>query len=157
MNADIRKILEAADCDTGWEIPKDNWETFPYEDYISDIKLIQEKISEQLDVELKRDGSVQDASFIDQLFILDDSAFMGNGVIAHIYQFAIRFSNFGKLYTIYSHVESNLNESTVKQVMQIVEGYGWIYVPRKALKKPYDGKHSGFIGQEWWIRFFDYI
>ena len=31
MDLNIREILEFADCETGCYVPKDDWETFPYQ------------------------------------------------------------------------------------------------------------------------------
>ncbi len=154
----VRAILEAADCSTGYEIPRDVWEAFPGREYLSEIKVIQKRIESELGLSLRRDGFVQDASFYDELFIYRSDAFPGDGSITHLVQIGIRFSNFGKLYTIYASEMSNKKKFDTEGIERIINSFGWTYISaEEPLEATYDGKHDRLRGRiSWWERFFDY-
>ena len=79
-------------------------------------------------------------------------------VIAHIPSIGTRFSNFGRLYTIYSD-SSELEKYSVNELRRIVDSFGWKYVDPKDLNEPYDGVREDLRndGISWWRRFFDYL
>ena len=159
LSPEVRAVLETADCNTGYEVPREDWESFPWRRYISEIETIQNRINTELNISLKRDKNVQDASYLDELFIYRNDAFLNDGIIVHTVQIGIRFSNFGKLYTIYASDISDTNKFDVQGIKRIVDSFGWTYVPAEELRKvTYDGKHKELRGEvSWWIRFFDYV
>lgn len=159
MDIETRKLLEASDCSKGFEIPNDDWETFPWKQYMLEIVAIQEEIQDKLGINFKRDGNVQDASYIEELFIRDNEPSMYNGSLAILTQIGIMFSHFGKLYTIWSNKSLDEDKFCVPKIKTIIARHGWIYVSLKALSLPYDGTNSALRRDEltWLSRFFSYL
>jgi len=156
MDASVRRLLEDADDAEGWEVPHDGWDTFPYKDRIAEIVSIQDRIRTDFALEMKRDGNVQDASFIDELSILEEVPDKQNTYFTRL---SIRFSNFGKLFTIYSCLDPIPSEYPMADMIALVESFGWNYVSADALDEQYDGANISIRKQgcSWWIRFFDYL
>jgi hypothetical protein len=88
--------------------------------------------------------------------VLHPDAFRANGVIAFIFAIAIRFSNFGRLFTIHGNT---LASYPVDAIRALVTRHGWTYVPADELDETYDGRNGALRDgrSTWWIRFFDYI
>jgi hypothetical protein len=100
------------------------------------------------------DDQVQDATFFADLSI------QRPGSQPHWIDtvFAVRFSNFGRLFTTWRHCQAEcLPDRVAEQLVQAVSRAGFRYVPASALDAPYTGRHPGFAGSSWWIRFFDYV
>jgi len=158
VKAATKVLLESVDDAEGFECPGNDWANLPWKDYKADISSIQKELELEVDLRLDADGSVQDASFFEELRILNPSSYCSARVIQLIPDFALRFSNFGKLFTMYSDTGSLL-AFPVEQVRLLVEGHGWRYVAAEELTSPYDGKNAALRNAKisWWIRFFDYI
>jgi hypothetical protein len=151
MSPGIRAILEAADCEVGWEVPRNDYQSLPWKSYRSEISAVQAWANTELGLKLELDGSIQDASFFEQLSVRDESTHL-----------SIRFSNFGKLYTVstFGILESNkLATFRTEDLKTIIDSFGWVFVPAEDLNSPYDGKHRDFVKMKasWWLRFFDYV
>lgn len=159
MDSAVHQKLMSADCDKGWECPKNDWKNHDWAVYQLEITAIQKNIRSQLNIEFARDGNVQDASYYDELFIWSPDAVRIGDMSVHLLEIGIRFSNFGKLYTIHSTLASNVQKYDIDALQKIVDKYGWTFVPAFELDSPYDGIHQGFkeSNASWWIRFFDYI
>src|SRR5262249_31079602 len=100
------------------------------------------------------DDRAQDASFFADLSIQRPGP--RAGWIDTV--FAVRFSNFGRLFTTWSHCQAEqLSEATAAALVAAVEHAGFRYVPASALDEQYAGRHPGLRGTSWWIRFFDYL
>jgi hypothetical protein len=100
------------------------------------------------------DDQVQDASFFADLAIRRPGP-QPNWIDT---VFAVRFSNFGRMFTTWSHCQAEqLPPALVAQLIATVLQAGFRYVPASALDEPYTGRHPGFAGSSWWIRFFDYV
>lgn len=151
-------ILALADDSDGFEVPNNDWSNFPWKELQRDVSAIHEEIEQNLGVNLQRDNSVQDASFFEELRVLNPSSYLSKGVIRLIPDIAIRFSNFGRLYTIYSATES-LADYPVEGMRTIIDSHGWHFVSLTDLEKPYDGKNIKLREAKitWWVRFFDYL
>ena len=153
----MRAILEAADCDTGWEVPKDDWENFPWQEYNSEIEIIHKRINSELGLKLEENRSVQDASFCGELYILGDTV-SSEGMSVRGMQIGIIFSNFGKLYTIWSSEPLYREKFDVESIKRIIDYFGWQFVPNEELGATYDGKHDQLRGKiSWMDRFFSYV
>jgi hypothetical protein len=101
-----------------------------------------------------QDNNVQDASFFTELSIQRPGP-QPNWIDT---VFAVRFSGFGLLFTTWSHCEAErLPPEVAAELVGAVERAGFRYVPAAALGAPYTGRHPGFAGSSWWIRFFDYV
>jgi len=133
-----------------------------YREQRASVGVIQEELRRRLGLDLDRDGCVQDASFYDELFVLtpeEDENRKQTGAFHHYMEFAIRFSNFGGLFTVHSCIEPIPARYDVSAIRGIVEQHGWKYVPDDQLEVPYDGINETLkkAGITWWTRFFDYL
>lgn len=114
------------------------------------VRRFQATLREKFDLDLKL-SVMQDAAFYAYLSSRGDS-----GKRLHI-----RFSNFGRLATIILRDDSrpDLHEMLVN----LLEEYGFIYVPLEILDLAYTGPNKDFskiVGKEnptWWDRYFNYI
>jgi len=156
MERAVRALLEAADDAEGFEVPANDWEAFPYKVYEQEILEIQHRLHDDLGLVLQRDGNVQDASFLDDLRILSSVPDQPNTFVVPL---CIRFSNFGKLFTVWSSLDSIPSEYPLADIVVRVEGFGWRYVPVEELDEPYDGRNERLRGANtsWWARFFDWV
>jgi hypothetical protein len=108
MDPAVRTLLDEHDDLFGYEVPRNDWSAFPHRELSASVQTIQRALEDELGVAFQRDGDVQDASFHDELHVLDPRSFQESGVIAIIPEVALRFSNYGRLYTIYSLVPDAL-------------------------------------------------
>jgi hypothetical protein len=159
MESVTRKLLDEHDDPQGCEVPGGDWSAFPYGALAESVRNVQAALRNELDLPFDRDGNVQDASFHDELRILHPSSFRANGVVALVSEIAIRFSNFGHLYTIHSAMPERLASYPVDRIRTVIERHGWTYVPADELEEVYDGKNGVLRDgrNTWWIRFFDYL
>lgn len=112
-------------------------------------------------LKLDVDRNVQDASFLTDVGYLDDRYFdreKGGGALSYL--FCFRFSNFGKMFTLFG---SDLDEGSdtsakVATAKQYIDSQGFVFVDADELEEIYDGKNEPFDDKlTWWIRFFDYL
>lgn len=148
MDAGIRKVLDDNDCPEPNEYPLDfDWSATQAR--VAALKAELERITAR---EFEHDDGVQDATFCADLSL--ERRHTGN-VIETV--FALRFSNFGELFTTWQCCSSeSLPEDTVSRLIWEAEYAGFRFVPPEALDAPYDGRCSGFLGRSWWYRYFDY-
>lgn len=105
------------------------------------------------------DCCVQDASFFTDLSI--QVAGLNPGYIDTV--FAVRFSNFGDLFTTWNHGPEQLTKVLAAELVAAVEVAGFRFVPQEALGQAYTGRHTGFRKMAassrvtWKTRFFDYL
>lgn len=150
------KLLNADDP-TGFEVPGDDWSKFPYDELQAEVDSIRLRVEQKLGLTLGKDGCVQDASFLDELWVLNPRSHQPNGVTCLIPDLGIRFSNFGKLYMIYSATNS-LENYPVEEIKEIIDQVGWTFIEEELLNKEYDGINAQLHGEiTWRRRFFDYV
>ena len=156
MEPAVRALLDSADDTEGVEVPGNDWNALPDETYEREILAIQKRIRDDFGIDVQRDGKVEDASFFDDLRVVSKVASQSNTYHTLL---CIRFSNFGKLFTVCSSLDSIPREYPLPSIVGLVEGFGWCYVPADALDEPYDGKNERLREADisWWIRFFDYV
>ncbi len=109
---------------------------------------------------LEIDDNVQDASFFTDLFIRDKEAVAeGSLRILRNTVLAIRFSSFGRLFTVWSACrdERQLAPNLTDQVIQFVASKGNTYVDGDSLEETYSGANPHLQGVTWGIRFFNYL
>jgi len=153
MDSALRRLLDAHDDPVGCEIPGNDWSNFPAAALAESIRSIQRALNSELGISFELDGNVQDASFCGELHVRRSGA----GVI--VSESAIRFSNFGHLYTLHSAMPAIPDRYPVGRIKAIVELHSWTYVPADELEELYDGKNVVLRDgrNTWWIRFFDYL
>jgi hypothetical protein len=155
MDAIVHKLLLSCDNE-GFEVPHNDRTAFPFRELSESVTRIRERIRVELDIDLKRQGHIEDASFLDDLYASRPEEGKTNQTY---YAFCIRFSNFGRLFTIYGLNSKVFAEFPFERVRQLVEGEGWTYVPEDQLHELYDGMNKVLRkqGVSWWIRYFDYF
>ena len=159
MKSSTKKLLLEVDCAKGWEDP----ETYrlDYDAIWSDIYELQTQLEAVVGEPFNIDEYVQDASFITDLYI-DPQPSEAHGGHMLVRNLAIRFSAFGRLYTIMAS-EKWLQESGVEldRIINEVESKGFQYVEADELEEPYDGKNEEMqrnaTSYTWWLRYFDYL
>lgn len=150
METALRELLDSADDPVNAEgDPTLDWPAIHAS--VAALKPKLERIAERPFVQ---DNGVQDASFFTELSI-HRSGSQPNWIDT---VFAVRFSGFGQLFTTWSHCEvEKLPPEVAAELVAAVSQAGFRYVPAEALDAPYTGRHPGFAGSSWWIRFFDYV
>ncbi len=107
------------------------------------------------------DRHVQDASFLTDVGYLDDRYYdREKGCGALSYRFSFRFSNFGRLFTLFGSDLDAADDRCEKAMAAkaLIERRGFTFVDAEELDELYDGKNVPFDGKlTWWIRFFDYL
>jgi hypothetical protein len=156
MNKEIHGYLVSVDEKGNWEFPKDGRWDIPFDEVIS-IKPDLEKIT---GVTLDVDKNVQDASFLTDLGLLDERYYdreKKSGTLSYL--FSIRFSNFGRMFTIMgSEWPENENKYSLGEVIEFLQHRDYKYIPEAELHEPYDGVNEPFEPKlSWWIRYFDYL
>jgi hypothetical protein len=70
---------------------------------------------------------------------------------------AIRFSNFGNLFTTWSYGSEQFPAPVIDSLAQVVSAAGFSYVRTEDLDEQYSGSNPVFSKTTWWARYFDYI
>jgi hypothetical protein len=151
MNPTLRELLDAADDPTHAEYPPG----FDRAAMRSRVAALQLKLERIVGRAFVLDDTAQDASFCIDLTIQRPGP-QPNWIDT---VFAVRFSNFGELFTTWRHCQTEaLSERVIAEVVTEVERAGFRYIPAAALDEAYSGRHPG-VGRlyTWWIRFFDYV
>ncbi len=150
MDQAIRELLDAVDDPEHAEYPP-GFDWAALRDRVAALRPELEQIAARPFI---LDDKAQDASFVADLSI------QRSGAQSHWIDtvFALRFSNFGELFTTWSHCQTEqLPEAVAAKLVAAVERAGFRYVAPSALKEPYSGRHPNLGGTTWWIRFFDYL
>jgi hypothetical protein len=160
MLPETRELLLSVDCPEGWEEPQTY--LLDYDGIWRDIRELKVQIEDIIGQPLTIDEWVQDASFITDLYILSPSARRGSNVTVLIFDFCIRFSAFGELFTIFATGQKLDRERfQVPEIVGVVEAKGFRYVNAEELHEPYDGKNLAMredpTRYTWWLRYFDYV
>jgi hypothetical protein len=150
MKSTVRVLLGLADDPEHAEYPPG----FDWSALQARVAALRPKLEQIANREFVLDDQAQDATFFGDLSIQRPGP-KPNWIDT---VFALRFSNFGDLFTTWSHckVEQLSNEVAAELVAQ-VERAGFRFVPPAVLDEPYSGLHPGFKGGPWWPRFFDYL
>ena len=156
MKEEIHRYLLSVDEKGFWEFPQSGRWDVPFEEVVS-IKPDLEKIT---GVFLDIDKNVQDASFLTDLGLLDDRYYdreKGCGAISYL--FSIRFSNFGRMFTVFgSDWPENKSKYSLEEAIKYLEERKYKYIPENELHEPYDGINKPFEPDlSWWVRYFDYL
>jgi hypothetical protein len=103
--------------------------------------------------------NVQDASFLTDLAIYSNERTPQGGLIRKAIV-AVRFSAFGRLFTVWSvcREDQRLDPEITTRIIRCVEERGYTYVDVDSLDEPYSGPNPHLEeGISWWNRFFDYL
>jgi hypothetical protein len=153
----VRGVLELSDDSKGSEFPEGSSRTS--DQATTSVRRIHETLKVELGVSMELDDRIEDASFHAELTVLHPEPFHLAGGTVYAPEIAIRFSNFGKLYSITSSMPELLARYPLEKIRALIESHGWIYVPADQLDEVYDGKNAALRNgvNTWWIRFFDYL
>jgi hypothetical protein len=150
MEPAIRKLLEQADNAVHAEYPPG----FDWSALRARVTALIPELKRIAGRELALDDQVQDASFFGDLSIQRPGP-RPNWIDT---VFALRFSNFGDLFTTWSHCQAEqLPDLVAARLVAATERAGFRFVPSGALDEPYSGRHPGISDARWWLRFFDYL
>jgi hypothetical protein len=103
------------------------------------------------------DDHVQDASFLADIAAYEPASVRVGGSNVIVAALAVRFSNFGRLFTTWSSTQTSPDPAVVTEVINAVRERGYIYVDGAMLEVPYTGIDPRYKSGTWWIRFFDYL
>jgi hypothetical protein len=156
MDADTLRLLEAADDPGACESP----EGFDWAAEMAKVRALQPILEHVAGRKLSLDTNVQDASFFTSLDTYDPVRTPG-GTLLNVTWLGIRFSSFGRLFSIRSVADASgqiapVPDAIMRNVIDTVIRAGYVYVAADALDAPYTGKNPHIRGT-WWIRFFDYL
>ena len=159
MEHDIKWLLVDADDPVGIEFPNNEQDPDNWDMLFENVAAVKRRLRDELSLDLKALDSIQDASFFSELMKLVEIAKTEEGGVEMFVQIGIRFSNFGRLFTIYSARERGLAEFPIGDIRKIVESEEWKYVEAAKLYLPYDGANIELRDGKftWWDRFFDYV
>ena len=154
MDAKTHQLLFEVVDPLGFEVPGNDWRRFPHDELRQSVLQVHAALQRELGVALQRDGQVQDASFHDELSTLYEIGPRQYGV-----DLGIRFSNFGRLFTVYTTRETFAPDYDLLAIISIVERHGWRHIPYTALDAPYNGVNAKLCDGKttWWVRYFDYL
>jgi hypothetical protein len=145
----IRVLLEAADDPVhAYEPPDLDWDALGKR-----LTELRQTVSQIARRRFEVDDEVQDATYFGDIEHLrrNETSNAWEQVLA------VRFSNFGSLFTTLQGSEAEpLPDQVIAEVVQAVSYAGFHYVPFDVLGEPYTGRHPAFAGSTWWHRFFDY-
>jgi len=121
---------------------------------MEELRSLHPELAAILGEPLELDEQVQDASFFAELaFCIPGSQPRALDTVL-----AVRFSAFGRLFTIWSHCPTQpIEAEQLAQIINTVESRGFRYVDTASLDEPYHGRNPLFGGSTWWYRFFDYL
>jgi len=150
MEQSVRELLDAADD----PIQAERDSTLDWAAIRAFVVAVRSELERITGRPFVLDDTAQDASFYADLSIQRQGS-QPNWIDT---VFALRFSNFGRLFTTWSYCESErLPDGVAAELVAAAERAGFRYVSASALEAPYTGCHPGFAGSSWWIRFFDYV
>ncbi len=101
---------------------------------------------------LRLDDKVQDATFFAEWSALEPAPRTWPGISnpVHLYQIAIRFSAFGKLYSVWGNCpDQPVCDEIVRNIEQLLSPLGYVHVPENLLSQPHPTQ-----GLTWQNRFF---
>ena len=156
MNEEIHSYLVSVDEKGNWEFPKNGRWDIPFEE----VESIKPELEQITGVILDIDKNVQDASFLTDLGLLDERYYDREKECGALsYLFSIRFSNFGRMFTVIcSEWPENKEKYNLDKVIEYLQERKYKYIPEMELHEPYDGVNKPFEPNlTWWIRYFDYL
>lgn len=120
---------------------------------MDDLKAAQQALNERFDLHLHSDIS-QDASFVGDI----------DQILDREHWFSMRFSKFGRLFTIRGTPQSYIDSFPVDEVIKLLEDMKFVYVPMEILELPYEGPNEDYLFRLandekpplWWDRYFSY-
>lgn len=148
MEQAIRELLDSADDTEHAEYPPG----FGWLALQTRVRALQPVLETIAGCSFVLDDGAQDASFFGDL-----SVHITGERPNHIDTiFAVRFSNFGDLFTTW-HTVDGMPTAVATKLVEAVQTAGFRFIPSDALQEPYTGRSPGFRGAAWGIRYFDYL
>jgi hypothetical protein len=153
MDIPTLRLLKQVDAQSSVhpEYPDD----FEWAREIAKVRALAPVIEQIIDRVCKVDDQVQDASFLADIAAYEPASAEARSV--YVVALAVRFSNFGRLFAIWSSAPTSLDPGVVTKVIEAVRGRGYIYIDSTMLNVPYTGVDQRYKGGTWWVRFFDYL
>jgi len=144
---DYQEILNANDNQVFWEFPPDfdcNREEAAFRRFAKELESVL-----CLRFEIETGAEIQDASFHSQITIVhseDDHT-------------QLRFSNFGRMATVYGLNDSEqVPSGLLAAIVRLLDAHGYVYIPSNELDVRYTKSAGLEIGiRDWFYRFFEYL
>ena len=159
MDEDTLRVLLGADDVDRCESPRG----FRWETEMAKVRALGPVLERIAGRKFEVDENVQDASFFTDLGTYDTRARPQGGTLRFAV-LTVRFSSFGRLFTVWSVDDDaeavrgpKLPPEIVRAVIDAVGQQGYVYVDAEALHADYTGANPHLQGGSWWIRFFDYL
>jgi len=154
MDRALLETLQAADDPRHCEWPAD----FDLKQELAKVRELVPVVERLTGRRFKVDENVQDASFFTDLATYEDVGEVATGRMVRIIVLGVRFSAFGRLFTMLAdNASSAISPSVMEAVVAAVRERGYTYVDQTALHETYTGPNPYLQGVTWWIRFFDYL
>ena len=153
MDIPTLHLLEQIDAQSSVhaEYPDD----FDWTREIARVRALAPVIEQIIGRACKVDDQVQDASFLADIAAYEPASLEGRNV--YVAALAVRFSNFGNLFTTWSSAPTPLDPVVATKVINAVCERGFGYIDGAMLDVPYTGIDQRYTGGTWWVRFFDYL
>lgn len=149
MHASTRALLCGADHPVATECPPG----FDRPALLARVIRLQPALERLAGRPFVLDASVEDAGFFADLS--NQQAGEGRRCIETV--LALRFSNFGQLFTVWSVAPEPLPVPLVAVLVEAAGAAGFHYVCADDLDEAYTGTHRLFRHASWWERYFDYF
>ena len=156
MNTNTERLLRDADDPEGYEYPAGVEIDYPR--HLQTVKVIRNGLDVEFGARFEL-FEAQDASFTcESTWCIARPATAEFG-IWRVVRLGVRFSNFSRLFSIYTSEHDNVSPEDEQRVRRIVEREGFVYIPCRELQGLYDGANPTLRDGKvtWWIRFFDYL
>lgn len=149
MTCDLIEILESVDHKNAEWPPGFNREAL-----LRRIRALSPSLDAISGRRFELDDHAQDASFCADLWIQRPSTKPNRIDVV----FALRFSNFGDLFTVWSHCEAErLPDAAQARLIEETARAGFRFVPKEVLERAYSGPCSFARAATWGERYFDYL
>ncbi len=143
-------LLKSLDDPVFWEWPPGFDLDAAERKFLSFASALQQQLTTICTIETG--ALIQDASFRGQI-VLPDFLLQQ---LPQEYAVVIRVSNWGNIATVSD--EQILQPSALTTIRDLMQQFGYVYIPSDLLNTPYTGKNPGVTGiRTWWIRYFDWV
>jgi hypothetical protein len=152
MSTATLDYLMEHDTSTPWDWPTD----FDRRRELEHVRALGPELRAITGLPLRLDDKIQDATFFAEWASLDPVAREWPGVPSkvNLCRISVRFSVFGRLYTVWGNCPENpVSEATVRAIDHVLSPLGYVHVPEDLLFQPHptDGP-----SKTWQSRFFAY-
>jgi hypothetical protein len=158
MDADTLRTLIEVDAEANAKNPRHREcpDDLDFEGETNKLHALRPTVEQLTGRTFEGPGFAQDASFFTDLATYDVTTNSRGGRTLWA-ALAIRFSNFGGLFTVWTTSATPVSPEIVGKVIEVVKQHGYRYIDNAVLDESYSGASPRWKGESWRIRFFDYV